>query len=184
MNGRLFFLALGLGPTAAAVPAPLALDRAQSHIDIAVKATVGSFVGKLANYAVFIAVDPDKRSIEKVSFEFRFSDIQTGNAGRDKDMLDWAQANRFPDAHFILGFLKANTAGQLHAQGVLTLHGQSRAIEFPVVINQEDDRCSIDGEASLDTRDFGLPILRSYLLLTVDPIVRVRFHLQGNLAHP
>ena len=38
---------------------------------------------------------------------------------------------------------------------------------------------SLDGEAVLDTRDFGLPIIRMFGLLTVDPQVKVRFHLQA-----
>jgi iron complex transport system substrate-binding protein len=35
------------------------------------------------------------------------------------------------------------------------------------------------GDASLDTREFGLPVIRLFGLLKVDPVVRVRFHLQG-----
>ena len=182
--GRFLFLALGLFPSAGAVPAPLVIDPAQSHIEIVVKATVGSFVGKLPSFGAVITVDPEKKRIEQVAFGFHFSDIQTGNSGRDKDMLEWEQAEKFPDARFVLSALQTAAGGNLQASGTLTLHGQSREITFPVTINQEHDLWSIDGEASLDTRDFGLPILRSYLLLTVDPVVRVRFHIQGNLARP
>ena len=181
---RFFFLTLGFLPLAAAAPAPLVIDPAQSHIDIVVKATVGSFVGKLPNFGAVITVDSEKKSIEQVAFGFHFSDIQTGNSGRDKDMLEWEQAAKFPDARFVLSAMQTGAAGKFQASGTLTLHGQFREITFPVTINQEHDLWSIDGEVSLDTREFGLPILRSYLLLTVNPIVRVRFHIQGNLARP
>ena len=44
---------------------------------------------------------------------------------------------------------------------VLTLHGQSREIVFPVAISKDHSLYSIDGDARLDTRDFGLPILHT-----------------------
>ena len=180
---RIFFLTLGLLPSAAtAALQPLVIDRTQSRVDIAVKATVGSFVGKLATYMTAIAVDPEKRSIEQATFEFRFTDVQTGNAVRERDMLNWAQAAKFPDGRFILAALETAADGHFQARGRLTLHGQSREIAFPVTISKDHDRYSIEGEAPLDTRNFGLPILRSYWLLTVDPIVHVRFHLCGNLS--
>ena len=41
---------------------------------------------------------------------------------------------------------------------------------------------AIDGETMLDTRDYGLPVFRKFIFLSVDPKVRVRFHLLGKLA--
>jgi hypothetical protein len=53
---------------------------------------------------------------------------------------------------------------------------------FPVSFLIEGPLYAIDGEVMLDYRDFGLPIIRKFLILTVDPRLRVRFHLQGHLA--
>jgi polyisoprenoid-binding protein YceI len=180
---RFFFLALSLLPCAAsATLQPLVIDQTQSRVEIAVKATVGSFVGKLANYVTVIAVDSEKRSIEQVAFEFHINDVQTGNATRDKDMLDWEQAAKFPDGRFTLTALDMAAGGRCQARGMLTLHGRSREIVFPATISKDHSLYSIDGDALLDTRDFGLPILHSYWLLTVDPVVHVRFHLKGHLS--
>jgi polyisoprenoid-binding protein YceI len=179
---RFSTLLLGLLPTlASATLEPLVIDRTQSHVDIAVKATVGSFVGKLASYIAIIAADPEKLTLEQVSFEFRLDDVKTGNIRRDRDMLEWEHAAEFPIGRFILSALEKTDLGQSRARGLFIFHGQSRMIAFPVALRQERDRYAIDGEARLDTREFGLPILRSYWLLTVDPIVHVRFHLEGYL---
>jgi polyisoprenoid-binding protein YceI len=180
---RFFFLVLGLLPCAvSATLQPLVIDQTQSRVEIAVKSTVGSFVGKLANYVTVIAVDSEKQSIERVIVEFHFNDIQTGNATRDKDMLDWEQAAKFPDGRFTLTALEMAAGGQCRARGMLTLHGQSQGIVFPVAISKDHSLYSIDGDAQLDTRDFGLPILRSFWVFTVDPVVHVRFHLKGHLS--
>jgi polyisoprenoid-binding protein YceI len=180
---RFFFLALGLLPYAAsATLQPLVIDQTQSRVEIAVKATVGSFVGKLANYATVITVDSEKRSIERVVFEFHFNNVQTGSATRDKDMLDWEQATKFPDGRFTLTALEMAAGGRYRVRGVLTLHGQSRKIVFPAAISKDHSVYTIDGDALLDTRDFGLPSLHTFWLLTVDPGVHVRFHLKGHLS--
>jgi polyisoprenoid-binding protein YceI len=181
--GRFSILLPGFLPSLAfATLEPLLIDRTQSHVEIAVKATVGSFVGKLANYTAIIAADPETRTIEQVSFEFRLDDVKTGNIKRDQDMLEWEHAAEFPNGRFTLSRLETNGLGQSRARGLFLFHGQSRVIAFPIALRQEGDCYAIDGEARLDTREFGLPILRSYWLLTVDPIVHVRFHLEGRLG--
>ena len=180
---RLRLLALALPGTAAgAAPKRLVIDPAQSHIAIAVRSTVGSFVGELASYTTAITVDPEQPAAASAVLDFHFADVKTGLARRDQDMLAWEQAATFPEGRFVLTALDASGAAQFRARGRLTLHGQSREITIPVTITQEPDRWVIAGEARLDTRDFGLPIIRSYLLLTVEPIVRVTFHLEGRLG--
>ena len=47
-------------------------------------------------------------------------------------------------------------------------------------VSHEGGLFAIDGDAVIDTRDFGLPIIKKFLVLKVDPEVRVRFHLQGD----
>jgi len=171
-----------LQPAAAATLQPLLIDPARSHVDIAAKATIGSFVAKLGQYVAIIAVDPEKRCIKQLTFQFHCSAVKTGNAARDQDILDWEQATEFPDVSFVLTALEKGVGGQFQARGALAFHGHSREIAFPVAIRQDDNHYSIDGEAPLDTRNFGLPIIRIFWLLTVNPVVHVRFHLQGNLG--
>ena len=41
---------------------------------------------------------------------------------------------------------------------------------------------AIDGEVEIDCRDFGLAPIRRFGVITVEPRLVVRFHLQGRLA--
>ena len=171
-------LAAGLALTAAAAERPLLVDPAQSHIEVAVKATVDSFVGRLAAYEPEIAV-ADDGTIARARLAFRFRDVQTGKEGRDKAMHKWQQSETFPDGTFVLSSLTPAEGATATARGRLSLHGITRDIEFPVSVNRDGPRYAIDGDASVDTRDFGLPGIRMFALLKVDPVVHVRFHLQG-----
>ena len=74
-------------------------------------------------------------------------------------------------------------AGGYVARGRLRLHGIDQRLEFPVTVTSDGLRYSIDGSVKLDTRDFGLEVIRKLLVLKVDPQVQVRFHLQGSLAN-
>ena len=40
---------------------------------------------------------------------------------------------------------------------------------------------TIDGVATLDYKDFGLPIIRAVAVMTVDPKLTIRFHVVGKL---
>jgi hypothetical protein len=58
----------------------------------------------------------------------------------------------------------------------------ARQIEFPVTIVTNRTLYAIDGHVLVDTRDYGLAIIRRFGLIKVDPVVRVNFHLQGSVA--
>ena len=57
-------------------------------------------------------------------------------------------------------------------------------MHFPIAVTSDGRLLAIDGEAVLDTREFGLPVIRLLGLLKVDPQVAVRFHLQGTRGGP
>jgi hypothetical protein len=57
-------------------------------------------------------------------------------------------------------------------------------VDFPFTTSISNGLVVLDGTAVLDTRDFGLPVIRTLWLLKVDPVVRVHFHLQGRPAAP
>jgi polyisoprenoid-binding protein YceI len=97
-------------------------------------------------------------------------------------MLDWAQAPAHPEASFRLKELVPDaTAGRHVARGTFTYHGVEQPLEFPVSITLDGGTCAIDGEVILDTRTYALPVIRKFAVLRVDPLVRVRFHLQASL---
>ena len=157
------------------------MDRAESHVDIGVKATLGSFVARLEDFHVAITLDPESVRLESTAFHADLSAVKTGIADRDHNMSVWLQTNKFPQAVFELGAVDRGPNGALTARGRFQLHGQQHDIRFPVTVTVNRGLLTIDGTATLDTQDFGLPIIR-FWVFTVDPLVQVHFHLQGSLA--
>lgn len=153
-------------------------DPAQSTVDIVVKATVDSFTGRLASYDLTGSVDETGR-IKSAHLTFRFREVLTGKPKRDKAMHAWQDTAAHPDADFLLTALTGDAAAGHRAIGRFTFHGVTRELSFPVAIAQQGRVYAIDGDAPIDTREFGLPIIRMMGVLKVDPIVHVRFHFQG-----
>ena len=57
-------------------------------------------------------------------------------------------------------------------------------MSFPVTIRGPWPTFLCDGEVAIDTRDYGLPVIKKFILLKVDPVVHLSFHLQGRVAAP
>ncbi len=182
---RILFLGLALVTGGATITAAgervLVIDPAQSRIEVDVKATMGSFVGSLADYDARIRVDGSPAAVKSATFGFKFVDVKTGEAKRDRHMHDWQQTETFPDCRFELSKLTAQPDGSQLAVGKLTLHGQTHTLTFPAQIATEGATLVIDGEAAIDTQEYGLPIIRKFVALKVNPLVTVRFHLQGKV---
>lgn len=171
---------------AAAVPLAAAdhavvFDPARSTVDVVVKATVDSFTGRLAGYTLAAAADEGGR-ITSARLDFRFRDVLTGEPKRDEAMHAWQDTAKHPDASFVLTALEPAADGAHRATGRLTFHGVTRELSFPVRVTAAGAELAVDGDAAIDTRDFGLPVIRMMGLLKVDPVVHVRFHLQGRSA--
>lgn len=184
MHLRHFCLALlagGLPVFAPAAERELTVDFTQSRVEIVVKATVDSFVGRLVRYDPRITLENDDR-VKGARVSFRFRDVETGKRGRDEAMHAWQQTDTYPDGDFVLTSLENPEGSVFMAAGRLTFHGVTREVRFPVSISREAGRYAIAGDAPVDTREFGLPVVRKLGLLKVDPIVHVRFHLQGFVA--
>lgn len=167
-----------LGPVRAD-DVPLSIDKGQSRVEIMVKATVDSFAGTLADYQPEIRVDRETGRVLRAEVTFHFSDVKTGKADRDEQMHHWQATEKFPDGRFTLGTLTPETNGHFIATGRLTFHGITQELSFPVTITTDRKLFALDGEVVVDTRQFGLPVIRKFMVLRVDPIVRVHFHLQG-----
>lgn len=162
----------------------LTIDQGNSRIEIAVKSTVDSFVGKLVAYTPTLTLDSVAGKVTAAKIAFHFNDVKTGDEKRDHEMHIWQQTEKFPDGDFTLGTLEPSTDGKLVAHGTLTFHGAAHALEIPVKVARTESSVTVDGEAMVDTRLCGLPVIRKFGLLKVDPIVGVRFHLVGTVSSP
>jgi polyisoprenoid-binding protein YceI len=179
---RLFAAAILALPLAArAKGALLVMDRTESHVDIAIKSTLDSFVAHLEHFDVAITFDEENGRVDSTAFRADLSAVKTGIADRDHNMSVWLQTNEFPQVVFELRAVDPSPNGALIAQGRFQLHGHMHDIHFPVTVAVNGRLVTIDGTATLDTQDYGLPIIR-FWVLTVDPVVQVHFHLQGSFA--
>ena len=163
---RLLPALLALPAAVLAQEVRLKIDKARSFIDVDVKATVDSFVGRLEGYDAVIPLDAAGR-IKTARIAFKFTDLKTGKTDRDAKMLEWLGGG-VPEGKFDLGTLALAPDGQGVANGNLTFHGVTQRIEFPVLITKADDTTTIAGEATLDYRNWDLKVIRLAMLLKVD----------------
>ena len=176
------FVLVFAGATAAfAAPSLLQIDSTQTHIDIAVLATADSFTGHLQHCDPVINLSADG-VITGVRVPFHFRDVVTGKPKRDTAMHEWQQTDKFPDGEFVLSSLTPGESGHYTAKGQLTFHGVMQDLSFPVTVTTDHALYTIDGEATLSTPAYGLPIIRVMAFLKVDPVVKVSFHLQGHAS--
>lgn len=176
MKFRLLILALLL-PLSLAAASTLKVDRTRSFVDVDVKATVGSFTGRLEAYEAQVTFEPAGK-IKTATFAFKFADLKTGEAKRDAEMIQWLGGGD-PAGSFQLAALALTPDGQGHATGRLTLKGRAELIEFPVTVTQLDGDWTVSGTATLRYTDWGLKVIRKMGVLKVDPEVKVRFKLIG-----
>ena len=163
-----------------ALAEPLQIDYAQSRIEVAVNTTVSPFVGKLERYQAAVECEPNSPMPTKADISFDFKDLKTGIKGRDAHMLKWLQYSVNPRASFHLRSWKTEQPNAI-AVGELTIHGMKREIQVPVKVKRDQHHYDIDGAVGLDYRDFGLRQIRRVGLLSVNPHLKVMFHLSGNL---
>ncbi len=174
---------LAASPLLWAAESPLILDPEHSSIEAVVKSTTDNFTAKLTTYTATITVDPAQKRVTTTQIAFHFNDVKTSNAKRDVEMLHWEQADQFPDAVYTLATLQPGTDGTFTAHGKFNLHGVTKEITFPLTISlKTPDHYAITGELPLDTRDFGLPVIRKFAVLKVNPLLQIKFHLEGRVA--
>jgi len=172
----LFHSALFAGET------PLAIDTSHSHIEAIITSAMENFTANLTAYDTIISVDPVEKRVGSAVLKFRFADIKTGNEKRDSTMRAWQQTDQFPECVYVLDALLPAGGGSFKARGKFILHGITKDLTIPVTISfANTDTCMIDGDVALDTTAFGLPPIRQYVLLKVNPTLQVKFHLEGRV---
>lgn len=157
------------------------VDRAKSSISVDVKASMHNFTGHLRDYKIKITGDAAKAIPDKVVLSWDFKDLVTGDKKRDKEMLQWMEHGRLPTGGFTLASFTKRVDGKMWAKGTLTIHGVSKTIEFPVKSERKGKVLKISGSVRMDHRDFKLSKIRKVLVMTVNPVLIVRFSLQGTI---
>jgi polyisoprenoid-binding protein YceI len=157
----------------------LKVDPARSYVDVDVQSTTDNFTAHLDAYALRANVD-DKGRIKSASLTFKFADLKTGKPDRDSKMIEWLGGDE-PTGKFDLGILALTPDGQGQANGTLAFHGTSALVEFPVNVSKAADTYTVTGEATIDTRNWKLKVIKMAFVLKVDPLVTIRFKFTGEV---
>jgi polyisoprenoid-binding protein YceI len=164
-----------------AAAALLQIDQNKSWIEAAVSSTTGSFIAKLENYQAAIEFVPPAQLPQKADIHFDFKDLKTGIKGRDEHMLEWLQYCKYRTGSFLFKNWMQEGSDS-YAIGIISVHGVQREIQMLVSVKHQDEGYDFDGSCDLDYRDFGLKRIRTALVLSVNPHLKIRFHLAGRLV--
>jgi polyisoprenoid-binding protein YceI len=153
-----------------------------SEVLIAAKSTVHAINGTAVE--VEGSVDADvaggvPRSLDG-RIEVPIDSLRSGNPLYDAELKRRVDARRFPS---IVGQVRnavpLGDDGLFRVEGDLTFHGVTRAIEGKVLVREDGDRLTLEGEHVFDIRDFGVKPPK-ILMLRVEPTVKVRIRLTAS----
>mgnify|MGYP002654602164 CR=1 FL=1 len=154
------------------------IDAQKSWLKLDCKATGHSWSASVKTFTASVTGDDASLVPSAAQVKWKFSDIDSAEADRDKKMLDWLSATKNPTGSWKMTGQWKDNAGQQYVKGPLTIAGVSKEIVIPVTAKKSGNVVSLDGETWIDTTDFGLPIIKM-LVLTVNPKVKISFHLEG-----
>lgn len=112
--------------------------------------------------------------------ELDLNDLRSGNLLYDAELLRRVDADRYPRVSVELTGGSAAGGDRFLLTGALSFHGETRTVEGSVVASVQGERLVVDGEQTLDIRDFNVPT-PSLLMLRIYPDVRVQFHVEAHL---
>lgn len=161
-----------------ATAADFQIDSQKSWLKLDCKATGHSWTAQVKEFSATISGDAATLVPSAANIAWKFSDIDSDEADRDKKMLDWLDATTHPTGSWTMTKQWKDSAGQQYVGGPLTIAGVSKEITIPVKAQKTGNGMTLDGDVWIDTTNFSLPIIRM-VVLTVNPKVNIRFHLEG-----
>jgi polyisoprenoid-binding protein YceI len=178
-TGSAWVMALGLMAAAGLHAGTLKVDPQTSWVKVDAKATGHSFTGNLEKFEAAVTGDDATLQPQSAVLRWDFSDLKTGDGKRDSEMLKWLEHGKSPKGEFRMNKTWRDKSGNSHAQGTLKIHNVVKNVTFPVTAKRDGKRVVIDGNVWLDYQDFSLPVVRAMVVMTVDPKLNVKFHLEG-----
>lgn len=145
-----------------------------------IHATGHDFTGTLKKYTTKVTGEAASMKPSGFNLDWSFKNLKTGDEKRDKEMLAWLGGGD-PKGSFEFTKSWTDKDGETHGMGKLTINGTSKTISFPYTVKKDGTWVTIDGTVSLDYQNFKLPIIRTMAVMTVDPKLKVRFHVVGKV---
>jgi polyisoprenoid-binding protein YceI len=154
----------------------------ESGVDIEARSTlhgVRAHAGNLRGYVEALldgegAIGAQPAPVMHVEFEVE--QLRSGNPFADREMWKLIDSKRFPRILADLTELvPLPQPGRYRAAGRITLAGRARTYQGELSVAADQGRLTIEGEVTVDIRDFGLKP-PSLLMLKAEPVVRAALH--------
>jgi polyisoprenoid-binding protein YceI len=150
---------------------------------------LGNFSGASETPSGEVELDiEDLKKPIKGSLTAPVASLRTGKAGRDKDLRRALDGERHPEIRFRIDKVESsfpslteNTDVLLTLHGVLTMRGTDRPASFMGRVRLRQGTLWVRGENRLRPGDFGVPLLRSWLV-SMKEYVLATFDLALNKA--
>lgn len=165
-------LVLGLSapaatPARAAEPAPQwNVDPDHSSVNFAVRHVFSTIPGRFARFSGQVRFDPANLAGSALDFTVDTASVETFVAKRDEHLRtpDFFDAARYPAIRFQSVAISERPGGGYAVAGTLTIKGQSRAVELPLVwsgprphpMMGEQTVAGLSSSFSLDMVDWGV----------------------------
>jgi len=172
-----------LDPGLTAPAVEVRLVPGESVLAARVEATAHSFEARVTRFECAFSMDQATGLPTDGRLQFDFEDVRTGNETRDQEMLQWLDHASHPETEASLLSAESASTGVL-ARCRLRMHGQENEVVIPLRIAGQEGGWLIEGEATIDHRLWGLPKIRRFLFLSVDPLLRVHFRLHFQPVMP
>ncbi len=154
-----------------------------SWLTFATRSTLHGVHGKAANLEGYLEAswtadgNFSEQPAPRMHVEFPVEQLRSGNTIQDREMWKVVDSKRFPRVVADLRDIHPMpTPGRYAASGAITLAGRVRTYEGELVAGRSGDRVTIEGDLSLDIRDYGLKP-PNLLFIKVEPVVLLSLHL-------
>lgn len=168
-----------LGASSLGTAATLDVDKTKSKIQVLAKATGHNFTGTLTDYTITASGDATTLKPTALDLSWSFKNLDTADKGRDTEMIKWLGGGA-PKGSY--KFVKVwSKDGVDYAEGTLTINGVAKTVQIPITVKKDAGVITTTGKVEIDYKNFGLPIVRAMLVMTVDPKVTVSFTVVGKV---
>ena len=168
-----------LGSLVTGSAATLEVDKAKSKIQVAAKATGHDFTCTLTDYTITASGDETTMKPTALDLSWSFKNLKTEDDGRDAAMLTWLGGGA-PKGSY--KFVKIwSKAGVDYAEGTLTINGVAKTVQIPLTVKKDGAVITTSGKTEIDYTNFGLPVVRAMLVMTVDPKLTISFTVVGKV---
>lgn len=151
------------------------------------KATVADFQG-IARAAAGELIGAERLEDVKGWVEVRWRDIDTRNGTRNRHMLETVGESLYPVIRFdVMEAVPESASGgeggeggdsaAVLLKGLLTLHGQTREVEWPTRARLHADSVIVAADFPVDMRDYGIKPPTRFIIARMGAVVRVHVRL-------